>query len=71
MEHLKVDANNFIPLSYVDKSFDMDITGEEIFGRPVASKEEEDKTSKKAKKPVKLGKILTNKYNCGIALIDI
>jgi len=29
---MQLDANNFTPLNYIDKGFDIDVKGEEIFG---------------------------------------
>ena len=53
-DSFKVNAVNFTPLAQVDKSFDLDLKGEQIVSQGK-----------------KLGKILTNKFNCGIALVDI
>ena len=51
---------NFVPIAHIDKSFDIDVKGEKILG-----------IGTEQKKPLSLGKILTNKYNTGIALIDL
>ena len=58
--NLKIDKQNFVPIQFLDKDFDLDLKGEEIFG----SREGE------SKKPVKLGKVLTNRYNSAVALLD-
>ena len=52
---------NFIPIQHVDKKFDLDVENEIIQGRALG----EDSKS------IKLGKVLVNKYNTGIAQIDI
>ena len=51
---------DFVPLENVDKSFDLEIKGEQIFGK----KGEDGKL-------VKIGKVLASKHNIGIALIDL
>ena len=49
-------------MQHVDKKFDLDIDGEIITGREMG---------KEDSKPIKLGKVLVNKWNTGIAQIDI
>jgi hypothetical protein len=51
---------NFVPIAHIDKDFDIDVKGEKIVG-----------TGTTQTKPIKLGKILTSKYNTGIALVDL
>jgi len=51
----EINSQNFIPIHHVDKEFDLDIKGELVIARGEDGK------------PVKLGKILTNMYNTGIA----
>ena len=57
---LNLDLKDFVPLENVDKSFDLEIKGEQIFGK----KGEDGKL-------VKIGKVLASKHNIGIALIDL
>jgi hypothetical protein len=32
-QKFRLDASNFSPLNFIDKDFDVDIKGEEIFGK--------------------------------------
>ena len=74
---MQLDANNFTPLNYIDKGFDIDVKGEEIFGvynqALIDVNKDTDilKTNIEEKNEMKLGKVLGHEYNCGIALIDI
>jgi len=55
---LKVDASDFVPMRLVDTNFNNKLQDLTFTG--------EDQN-----KEVKLGKVISQYYNCGIALIDI
>ena len=72
-----LDAENFTPLNYIDKDFDIDVIGEEIFGEynpalhNVTPETNTETIVVEDNSKIKLGKVLGNQYNSGIALIDI
>jgi folate-binding Fe-S cluster repair protein YgfZ len=57
-EQASFSRENFNPFLYLDKNFDIDILSEQI-------------TAIQNEKSIKIGKILTQKMNFGIALVDI
>ena len=65
-----------MPLHLVDKDFDIDVKGEIIEGsyfttsKAETSTNDEDGDTETAE-TVKLGKVIKNHGNCGIAMIDI
>lgn len=64
-DKLNISAANFIPLSFVDRTFDMDLKGENIMAS-LFSKSGSDQEDDK----MKLGKVMVNKHNLGIAMVD-
>ena len=53
--HIKLSAQNFSPLEYVDQGFDLDLKGTEI----------------KDNKGKRLGKVIASNKNLGIAMVDL
>ena len=66
-----MNVANFVPLNFVDPSFDLDLKGEKLlaslYSKPQVS---EDGREDPEETKVKLGKVMTNKHNIGIALVD-
>ena len=56
----RLDASNFSPLNFIDKDFDIDIKGEEIFGKykQVEKDENTDEVISEEIINMKLGKVL-------------
>ncbi len=56
----RLDASNFSPLNFIDKDFDIDVKGEEIFGKykETAKSDNAEDVMKEEIVDMKLGKVL-------------